>query len=120
MACECNGNCKAINEAKETEIGGRFDSLRTEVLGIVDLLERKNNDYGDSATQTYDEYGDVAYFIRLADKVNRLKSLTINNKTQQVNDESIEDTVRDIIGYSLLYLEWKVKNKSGDIYFHFY
>lgn len=112
MACDCNGNCKAKNETTGVNFGGRFDLLRAEVLNIVDLLERKNNDYGDSATQTYDEYGDVAYFIRLADKINRLKSLTINNKTQQVNDESVEDTVRDIIGYSLLYLEWKTKNES--------
>ena len=86
---------------------GRFEKMLRVVTEIVALLEKKNNDYGNSATQTYDEYGDVAFFIRISDKINRLKSLTINNKTQEVKDESIEDTIKDIIGYCLLYLEWK-------------
>lgn len=86
---------------------GRFEKMLRVTNEIVALLEQKNNDYGNSATQTYDEYGDVAFFIRISDKINRLKSLTINNKTQEVKDESIEDTVKDIIGYCLLYLEWK-------------
>ena len=86
---------------------GRFEKMLGVVTEIVELLEKKNNDYGNSATQTYEEYGDVAFFIRISDKINRLKSLTINNKTQEVKDESIEDTVKDIIGYCLLYLEWK-------------
>ena len=85
----------------------RFENMRRVVNDIVNLIEQKNNDYGNSATQTYEEYGDVAFFIRISDKINRLKSLTINNKTQEVKDESIEDTVKDIIGYCLLYLEWK-------------
>ena len=85
----------------------RFENMRRVVNEIVSLLEKKNNDYGNSATQTYEEYGDVAFFIRISDKINRLKSLTINNKTQEVKDESIEDTIKDIIGYCLLYLEWK-------------
>ena len=86
---------------------GRFEKMLGVVTEIVELLEKKNNDYGNSATQTYEEYGDVAFFIRISDKINRLKSLTINNKTQEVKDESIDDTVKDIIGYCLLYLEWK-------------
>lgn len=86
---------------------GRFEKMLRVVTEIVELLEKKNNDYGNSATQTYEEYGDVAFFVRISDKINRLKSLTINNKTQEVKDESIEDTVKDIIGYCLLYLEWK-------------
>ena len=91
----------------ESEDCDRFENMRRVVNDIVDLIEKKNNDYGNSATQTYEEYGDVAFFIRISDKINRLKSLTINNKTQEVKDESIEDTVKDIIGYCLLYLEWK-------------
>lgn len=115
----CNGCCGGNNyEEKGVFIGetlngcGRFEKMLGVVTEIVELLEKKNNDYGNSATQTYEEYGDVAFFIRISDKINRLKSLTINNKTQEVKDESIEDTVKDIIGYCLLYLEWK--NSEGD------
>lgn len=92
---------------KEEENCARFEKMRKVVNDIVYLIEKKNNDYGNSATQTYEEYGDVAFFVRISDKINRLKSLTINNKTQEVQDESIEDTIKDIIGYCLLYLEWK-------------
>ena len=96
----------------ESEDCDRFENMRRVVNEIVSLLEKKNNDYGNSATQTYEEYGDVAFFIRISDKINRLKSLTINNKTQEVKDESIEDTVKDIIGYCLLYLEWKTSEED--------
>lgn len=96
----------------ELEDCDRFENMRRVVNDIVSLLEKKNNDYGNSATQTYEEYGDVAFFIRISDKINRLKSLTINNKTQEVKDESIEDTVKDIIGYCLLYLEWKTSKED--------
>ena len=40
--------------------------------------------------------------IRLEDKLNRLKSLTVNNKAQQVNDESIEDTLLDLANYAIM------------------
>lgn len=109
----CNGCCGGSNYEELKYFGetlndcGRFEKMLKVVTEIVELLEKKNNDYGNSATQTYEEYGDVAFFIRISDKINRLKSLTINNKTQEVKDESIEDTVKDIIGYCLLYLEWK-------------
>jgi hypothetical protein len=39
--------------------------------------------------------------IRLEDKLNRLKSLT-RSGDQQVNDESIDDTLMDLANYAIM------------------
>lgn len=78
---------------------------------IADLLDRKNTDYGESYTETRDEFGPTAFILRLNDKYNRLKKLT-KEETALVNDESIEDTIRDIIGYCILELRYLRQNRA--------
>jgi hypothetical protein len=78
---------------------------------IVDLLNRKNSDYGDSYAETRDEFGPTAFIIRLMDKYNRLKKLT-SEETALVNEESIEDTIQDIIGYCTLELRYLRQNRT--------
>lgn len=73
-------------------------------LEVAELVEKKNRDYGNSFDKTLDEYGDTAYFLRIEDKISRLKSLS--KKAAEV-DESIEDTLKDIIGYTLLMINHK-------------
>ena len=65
-----------------------------------DLYEKKNADYGNSFSKSYEEFGLVSPVIRLSDKVERLKTLC--NKEAQVQDESIIDTLIDIAVYSVL------------------
>jgi hypothetical protein len=74
-------------------------------LEIADLVEKKNKDYGNSFDKTIKEYGMTAYFLRLEDKLSRLKSLNKSQEKPLVN-ESIEDTLKDIVGYSLLMLNY--------------
>lgn len=53
--------------------------------------------------------------IRLADKLNRLESLTLNNNEQKVSDESIVDTLMDLANYSIMTLiELNLKNRTFD------
>lgn len=73
-------------------------------LEVAELVEKKNRDYGNSFDKTLDEYGDTAYFLRIEDKISRLKSLS--KKAAEV-DESIEDTLKDIVGYTLLMINHK-------------
>ena len=73
-------------------------------LEVAELVEKKNRDYGNSFEKTLDEYGDTAYFLRIEDKISRLKSLS--KKAAEV-DESIEDTLKDIAGYTLLMINHK-------------
>jgi predicted SpoU family rRNA methylase len=78
---------------------------------IAELLEKKNRDYGNSFDKTIAEYGITAYLLRIEDKISRLKSIT-KNKEVLVTDESMEDTIRDIAGYSILMLNYlESKNK---------
>lgn len=74
-------------------------------LGVAELVEKKNLDYDNSFEKTLIKYGPIAYCLRIDDKLSRFHSLAVRGNCQQVDGESIIDTVKDIIGYSLLLLE---------------
>lgn len=65
------------------------------------LYAKKNHDYGDSFHLSFLEEGMAMPRIRLGDKFNRFKTLSRNN-TQQVNDESIRDTLIDLANYAIM------------------
>ena len=67
---------------------------------MYEIYEKKNADYGNSFSKSYQEFGLVSPVIRLSDKVERLKTLC--NKEAQVKDESIIDTLIDIAVYAVL------------------
>ena len=71
---------------------------------IAELVEKKDKDYNSAFYKTLKEYGNLAYFLRIDDKLNRLKNLMLNNNNAEVK-ESVEDTLKDIIGYTLLMLK---------------
>ena len=68
---------------------------------LNDLYKKKNQDYGDSFSKSYKEYGLTMSLIRLEDKLNRLKSLNKNGNAQ-VKDESIQDTLMDLANYAIM------------------
>ena len=78
-------------------------------LEIAELVEKKDKDYNRAFSKTIKEYGNVAYFLRIDDKLNRLKNLLLNNNNAEIN-ESVEDTLKDIVGYTLLMLK-EIKNR---------
>ena len=71
---------------------------------IAELVENKDKDYNSTFAKTLQEYGLGTYFLRVDDKLNRLKSLLLNNKDAEVN-KSVEDTLKDIAVYTLLMLK---------------
>lgn len=83
-----------------------FHSIITEVLETVRC---KNRDYGNSFDLLADEFGDISFVIRLQDKVNRLKTLYRSGEQSLVKDESIDDTIKDIMGYCLLMLDRRIR-----------
>lgn len=70
--------------------------------GLTELYERKNADYGNSFSKTFDEFGMTSTIVRLSDKLERLK--TLSKQEAKVKDESIQDTVMDIAVYAMLTL----------------
>ena len=65
------------------------------------LYAKKNHDYGDSFHTSFVEEGMAMPRIRLGDKFNRFKNLSRNNK-QEVNDESLRDTLIDLANYAIM------------------
>lgn len=65
------------------------------------LYIAKNNDYGDSVHDTFEKYGLISFLVRIEDKLNRLRTLTLKNN-QMVQDEKIKDTFLDMANYAIL------------------
>jgi len=65
----------------------------------LDLAEQKHNDYS-SAVDAIEVQGVIGIVVRIFDKACRLLSLVVHNKDQKVKDESIRDTLKDIINYA--------------------
>lgn len=72
---------------------------------LADILQKKNAAYGDSFTKSVNTYGLPVIGIRLSDKYNRLEHLITNDELEE-NDESLEDTLWDMAGYSILALKY--------------
>lgn len=71
---------------------------------LIAQYERKNADYGNSASDTFERFGVVAYLVRISDKLNRYFTLTMANKKAEVKDESVKDTLGDLITYCSMLL----------------
>lgn len=74
---------------------------------IVSMLVKKNHDYGNSFGNQLAKHGPIVFKIRMEDKISRLCTLLTTDA--QVKDESIEDTLRDIIGYCILFIHHYTK-----------
>ena len=66
-----------------------------------DLYIKKNHDYGNSFTETYRKLGIISAVTRMLDKMNRIVSLVTKDK-QEVNDESLRDTLIDLANYAVM------------------
>ena len=85
---------------------------------IVQLLIEKNHDYGSSYFKVAQELGtNFSFSVRFLDKENRLdqfqKLLKAGDKFK-VKDESVTDTLKDLLGYYLLYLV-TVKSMQSEV-----
>ena len=82
----------------------KVDKFKEIVDGMLDLYQRKQTDYGDSAAKTFDEWGLVSFLVRMEDKMNRVINLTQKQGEAKVADEKIEDTLLDLANYSIMAL----------------
>jgi len=82
---------------------------------IKDILLKKNQDYGGASF----DLGLNGNMVHLWDKVSRYRSLISLDK-KEPNFESLEDTLKDIVGYAIIGLhilnDDSIQNKiDGDI-----
>lgn len=68
------------------------------------LMLRKNHDYASDADpyRNFRQFGRYGILVRLGDKFSRLRSFEEQGKLK-VEDESVKDTLLDIINYAVLY-----------------
>lgn len=64
---------------------------------VTAILLKKNQDYGGASF----DLGLNGNMVHLWDKVSRFRSL-VSQENQNVNFESLEDTLKDIIGYAVI------------------
>lgn len=72
------------------------------IESVQQTLVRKQRDYGHENIR---RFGLQGLLVRIHDKVARLENLTSSGGTP--NNESIEDTLLDIIGYSAIGIMWE-------------
>ena len=85
----------------------RFHEIVNE---MANLYAKKNSNYGDSFGKLYSDLGPVAGLVPLHNKLDRLTNLIKGNH----NDfESVEDTIRDLACYSVMFLI-ELENSSND------
>jgi hypothetical protein len=76
------------------------EGLRLVLDDLEDLMVRKHNDYGPG---NIDALGERGIFVRVWDKVNRLKRLVWEGRKARV-DETTEDTWKDLANYGIIAL----------------
>lgn len=89
-----------LPRAVETKKPKNITKFKNITVQMANMYEAKNNDYGNSFSDMFNEFGLTSSIIRLSDKLNRLKSL--NTKEAMVKDESIIDTLMDLANYSIM------------------
>jgi len=80
---------------------------------IAELLEKKNKDYGNSYYLLRDEFGPMAFYVRIMDKYHRIRQL--DQAGAKVTNESVLDTLVDLIGYCTLEIKYRQRWKCNDL-----
>lgn len=98
-----------------------FQLAESELNGILELIKRKGNDYSGGSEDVLENFklaeklglakAEVGLLLRMMDKVQRVRSF-LSKGTLDVQNESAQDAVRDIIGYSLALLGLMEENKA--------
>lgn len=89
--------------------GKTFEDILDEMLNTY---RKKNEDYGNSFSETIQEFGFIPAVARISDKVKRMKNIV---KGQKMNyDESLRDALMDAACYCVLtVMELDKNNKKS-------
>ena len=82
---------------------------------LLELRRQKGHDYAgerDSINNLRD-FGWRGVIVRISDKYHRLKNFVKHNKLE-VKDETIDDTLKDLIVYGFLALIMKGENRESE------
>jgi hypothetical protein len=84
------------------------------MMSGLETIKKKNGDYTDSIDPFKNFYvaealgvadAPQALLVRMADKISRIATLTKDGAKQNVKDESINDTLMDLMNYAAILKE---------------
>lgn len=79
-------------------------SLVNTVNPIIEMLDKKNQDYGNSYKNLLKKFNLIPFVIHAQEKLDRINSILFNEKGP--NFEALEDSLKDLLGYTLLTLNF--------------
>ena len=94
-----------IVDMKDVDV--RVMAFCKEAAKSIELYVKKNHDYGDSFTKGMNTLG-MSYAVgKLFDKMNRLITIHENEAERRIEDETLDDTLRDMANYALMTLAFR-------------
>lgn len=80
-----------------------------------ELMDRKNQDYGANSDpfRNFRMFGGLGILVRMSDKLSRLRTFEERGEFSVV-DEGLEDTIRDMINYAILYFAYKKEESNNE------
>lgn len=83
---------------KRNKMETTFENIIAEML---ETYKKKNADYGNSFSETIQEFGYIPAVARINDKLKRVKNM-VKGKDMNIKDESMRDNLMDIANYCVL------------------
>lgn len=115
-----NSNNEVESKTETHKITDKVQLHNNVLECIHSLYVKKNHDYGDSVHDTYKKYGLVSFLVRMEDKLNRVRILSLKKENEKINDakvtdEKIEDTLLDLANYTILaFMELYLDKKTEE------
>ena len=111
------------------ETNALYTPYEQKYMDVINKLKetflKKNHDYGSSVKKNYDKFeaygkneGLKYVFGRIAEKHDRLENLIYGAHTNQVTDESVEDTLLDMANYAILAAVSIQEHKTNSVQEH--
>ena len=85
------------NEIMESD-NSRFGKVLSEMM---DTYKKKNADYGNSFSETIQEFGYIPAVARINDKVKRMKNI-VKGQKMNIENENLRDALLDTANYCVL------------------
>ena len=110
----CGAHPWAKAEAAETPRERLFALHRDMTAAALKLMKQKNGSYGKAEDPLFNfrRHGLKGFVVRMDDKMSRLDNFIENGQIMTTPDETLVDTLQDLINYAVLFLFWVQENKK--------
>lgn len=95
-----------------TEYNSKLERFKQLTGEMAALYARKNQDYGDSFTDMFKEWGSMYPLSRMQEKLRRATQI-LRSGEAQVQEEKVTDTLLDLANYALMTI-MELKEDNGE------